>query len=344
MLQRLVVAGLAVLVAATPAAAQTGIVTGAVIHDSTFTGIAGAEVTIAGTNLRVMTGEDGRFVIARAPVGPLQLEVSRPGYRRASVACLEIADRGTTRIVIGLDQLPRDSSTVVGDPVVIAGRRPPLIVLDSVPHPGIQLTRYRFGEGILPGVAAYRLESIEVRRRSGAAAIFGPCASEGAVLIATYPAGTVGVVSGTVGTDPGGPVVGEMRVRLAGTSRWSRLGSDATFWMSAPAGDVLLEVVDGDGVVRAAFPCRLRVPPDDSIRVRIPMPSSPVAQVAADRTQPAAPLIVIDDVIHPPTRRTVLQPETITSLEVEKREMAAVRYGECGVNGVIRVTTRPPGR
>ena len=65
---------------ATPAAAQTGSVTGTVLQSATRRPIAGVQVFIKGSGLATQTGESGRFTLANVPAGMRTLSVRRIGY------------------------------------------------------------------------------------------------------------------------------------------------------------------------------------------------------------------------------------------------------------------------
>ena len=77
---------LAVLVAAAPAFAQTGTITGQVTDQATGAPLAGAQVVVVGTNLGVPTNELGRYLIVGAPVGTQQVRVSLIGYAQSTMA------------------------------------------------------------------------------------------------------------------------------------------------------------------------------------------------------------------------------------------------------------------
>jgi len=73
--------GLALLFGATSAVAQdTGIVRGTVIALDTGQPLAGAQVTIAGTQLGTLTGPEGNFTISNAPAGEQRIRATFIGY------------------------------------------------------------------------------------------------------------------------------------------------------------------------------------------------------------------------------------------------------------------------
>lgn len=76
---------LALLVAAAPAFAQTGTITGQVTDQATGAPLAGAQVMVVGTNLSVPTNELGRYLIVGAPVGTQQVRVSLIGYAQSTM-------------------------------------------------------------------------------------------------------------------------------------------------------------------------------------------------------------------------------------------------------------------
>jgi hypothetical protein len=123
MLSRLIKRSFVVLIAAAAlrplmaqqAAASTpsvhrGAVAGAVT-DSSLRPITGAELSIVGTSLQVVTRDNGRFQILGLPVGAFVLSVKHVGYRSASVP-IEIDDRDTMRVAIMLERVAVGLDTV----------------------------------------------------------------------------------------------------------------------------------------------------------------------------------------------------------------------------------------
>lgn len=66
----------ATALATTAQAQETGVVTGHVYNQATNEYLAGAQITVVGTNITALTGPGGSFDIPRIPVGPATLEVS----------------------------------------------------------------------------------------------------------------------------------------------------------------------------------------------------------------------------------------------------------------------------
>src|SRR6266511_1822487 len=98
-----------------PLAAQTGTVEGTVKGAVTGQPIAGAEVTIGGTNIGTRTGTDGRFSLLNVPAGPREIRVLAIGYKL-----------GTLRVTVTADQTtPADlaltASVLQLDAVVVTG-------------------------------------------------------------------------------------------------------------------------------------------------------------------------------------------------------------------------------
>ncbi len=71
---------LAVLIAAVPAFAQTGTITGTVTDQSTGAPLVGAQVVVVGTNLSVSTNQSGRYLIPGVPAGERQVRAVLIGY------------------------------------------------------------------------------------------------------------------------------------------------------------------------------------------------------------------------------------------------------------------------
>ena len=65
---------------ARPAAAQQGEVTGRVTDKATGQPLATAQVSIVGTTIRAITGQDGRYRVVNVPAGPATVRVSYIGY------------------------------------------------------------------------------------------------------------------------------------------------------------------------------------------------------------------------------------------------------------------------
>ena len=106
---------LGLAVTAHPLAAQTGSVEGTVTAAATREPVVGAEVTIAGSNIGVRTGSDGRFALRNVPAGPREVRVLAIGYRLA-----------TLRLTVSADQVNQTSvqltpSVLQLDAVVVTG-------------------------------------------------------------------------------------------------------------------------------------------------------------------------------------------------------------------------------
>jgi iron complex outermembrane receptor protein len=95
--------GVAVAVPVVAQPARTDVITGTVIARATGAAVNGAVVTVEGTNLTATTSGTGRFVIEKAPAGPVALAVDAPGFitqRRTDVRA------GRDLIAIELDTTP----------------------------------------------------------------------------------------------------------------------------------------------------------------------------------------------------------------------------------------------
>ncbi len=75
---------LALVLGTAPLAAQNP-VTGTVVASGSLRPLAGAQVTIEGTDLGQLTDNRGRFLIVNAPAGPVEVRVVMIGYREATV-------------------------------------------------------------------------------------------------------------------------------------------------------------------------------------------------------------------------------------------------------------------
>src|SRR5690606_19150753 len=74
----------------------TGSVTGQVVDESTQRPLAGAAVTIVGTQLGTVTNTDGRYLITRVPVGSQQVQVSLIGHGEATQTVTIVMDQTAT--------------------------------------------------------------------------------------------------------------------------------------------------------------------------------------------------------------------------------------------------------
>src|SRR5712664_1641701 len=79
-----VVLALGALLLASPLAAQQGEVTGRVTDKSSGQSLAGAQVSIVGTTIRALTGQDGRYRFANVPAGAQTVRVAYIGYGTAT--------------------------------------------------------------------------------------------------------------------------------------------------------------------------------------------------------------------------------------------------------------------
>ena len=109
-----VVAGASTLAAAS-AAAQGGTVEGRVTAASTGTPIAGAEVSIAGTNLGTRTNEEGRFTLLHVPAGPRDLRILTIGYKLGTLRLTVTPDTVVTA------DLQLSPSVLELDAIVVTG-------------------------------------------------------------------------------------------------------------------------------------------------------------------------------------------------------------------------------
>jgi outer membrane receptor protein involved in Fe transport len=86
---------LGLTLAALPLRAQTGTVEGTVKAAVTGEPIAGAEVTIGGTNIGTRTGNDGRFTLLNVPTGTRQIRVLAIGFKVVNLMVAVTADQTT---------------------------------------------------------------------------------------------------------------------------------------------------------------------------------------------------------------------------------------------------------
>src|SRR5262245_11118851 len=83
--------------------AQRSAITGTVLARTTGAAVAGAVVTVEGTNLTATTSGTGRFTIENAPAGPVTLTVEAAGFVRQRLA--DVRAGGDT-VAVELDPTP----------------------------------------------------------------------------------------------------------------------------------------------------------------------------------------------------------------------------------------------
>jgi len=76
-------------------AAQSGRVTG-VVNSETGQPVPGAQVTVVGTSVGAVTGDDGRYNIVRVPPGTYQVRAQRIGFAAATLPVTVVADEAAT--------------------------------------------------------------------------------------------------------------------------------------------------------------------------------------------------------------------------------------------------------
>ncbi len=100
---------------AAPAEAQTGTVEGRVVAQGSQSAIAGAQVSVSGTNIGSQTGADGRFVLLNVPVGRHTLRVSAIGYKFGTVEItLQGGQIATADFTLSQSVLELDAVVVTG--------------------------------------------------------------------------------------------------------------------------------------------------------------------------------------------------------------------------------------
>lgn len=99
-----IAAALLITLGVSPAAAQTGTISG-IVTDSTGAGLSSAEVQVVGTTLHATTDERGRFEILRVPVGPRTLRVMLLGYR-ATTRDVNVVEGGPVDVSLALVRAP----------------------------------------------------------------------------------------------------------------------------------------------------------------------------------------------------------------------------------------------
>ena len=94
-----------------------GSIRGAIFEEASNTPLAGAHVVVAGQTLGAAAGPDGRFEIARVPVGIYTLEASMIGFETKQQSRVRVRENSVTEIDIGLSEAP----TPLGEVIVTPG-------------------------------------------------------------------------------------------------------------------------------------------------------------------------------------------------------------------------------
>ncbi|MGH7506304.1 MAG: TonB-dependent receptor plug domain-containing protein, partial [Longimicrobiales bacterium] len=117
----------AVLLLATPALAgaqqQTGRVQGLVTNQSTQQPLAGAQVSIPGTGLGIITNEQGRYLLTNVPVGQQLVRVQTIGYSTAEqTVTVSEGEMATADFVLTETAVALDEVVVTGTAAVVRKR------------------------------------------------------------------------------------------------------------------------------------------------------------------------------------------------------------------------------
>jgi len=96
-------------------AQQTGRVAGTVTDAATGQPLAGAQVSIAGTQIRAITNEQGSYALANVPAGTVQVQATMIGYSMATGSGT-VADGGTATVNLSLQ-----TATLLLDQLVVTG-------------------------------------------------------------------------------------------------------------------------------------------------------------------------------------------------------------------------------
>lgn len=84
-------------------AQERGVITGTVVDDATQRPLAGAQITVTGTQLGTITNQQGRFTISGVPAGARQVRASLIGYA-AATSTVNVAAGGAASVNFALAQ------------------------------------------------------------------------------------------------------------------------------------------------------------------------------------------------------------------------------------------------
>lgn len=113
-LRTLLVAALTVALAPVVALAQGGTIRGTVTEQGSGNALQGVQVSVVGTNLTVVTNQEGRFVINNAPAGQRTLRAARIGFTAGTRAVTVGAQPVDVTFTLSPDVLGLDELVVIG--------------------------------------------------------------------------------------------------------------------------------------------------------------------------------------------------------------------------------------
>jgi TonB-dependent starch-binding outer membrane protein SusC len=96
-------------------AQERGVITGTVVEEATQRPLAGAQVTVTGTQLGTITNQQGRFTISGVPAGPREVRAALIGYS-AATRTVNVATGGAASVAFTLTQ-----TAVALDELVVTG-------------------------------------------------------------------------------------------------------------------------------------------------------------------------------------------------------------------------------
>src|SRR4051794_6140676 len=107
-----VVSAVAALCASSSVLAQAGSITGKVTAADSVSPVVGAQVTISGTQLGTVTGDDGRYTIARGPTGRYTVRALRIGFAADSLTGVAVTAGAATTANLFLKAVAVQLATV----------------------------------------------------------------------------------------------------------------------------------------------------------------------------------------------------------------------------------------
>jgi len=118
---------------ARPLQAQAGTVAGKVTDAATGNPVSGAQVTVAGTGLGAMSGDDGQYRIANVPAGTYVVIARRIGYQELRQANVSVAGGATATVNLAM----RETENILTAVAVTGTRNEPEKVLESPNQIGV---------------------------------------------------------------------------------------------------------------------------------------------------------------------------------------------------------------
>jgi TonB-linked SusC/RagA family outer membrane protein len=330
---------------APPAAAATRTIAG-VVTDGKRQPIAGAQVTVRGSQLTATTAADGTFGIAGAPVGDATLDVAVAGQQPTTLAVA--ADKAAVAIVVGQleggEPPPPPVARTVSGRVVDPDTKEPIVAAQVlVPATGAVIFTEADGTFVIENaptgpfdinVSAGEHETRDIKIQPGQANIdvsLGLVQGEQIVIEGRAPA----ILKTNLAS--GASVIDDKELNRVSSAtvdaamQGKLAGANLQFNSGAPGGGAQLRLRGISTINGQSSPLYVI---DGVIVSNVAVPSGANAVTAAAAGGNAS------NQDNPVNRIADLNPNDIENVEVLKGASAAALYGSKASNGVVIITTK----